>query len=156
MKNFRLPRKTKKSLKGEIWLYPRDKNGNSTMAFPCSKQEDYSAWKQGIKRNLMDEDDSKEKRKAYWQKLDKEISVSDKKLREYVDDIFREGLRNKAYQVLLDAKNEPKAIVAYYNFINAYQMQEEEPSGNICCLAFDKASELLKKERIRKMKKRQR
>jgi len=156
MKKFRLPRKIKKSLTSEIWLYPADKNGNSTMAFPCRKQEDYAALKQGIIRNLMEEDDSKEKRKDYWQKLNKEISVSDEKLREYVDDIFRENLHNKAYQVLSDAKNEPKAIIAYYNFINAYQLEEGESSGNLCCLAFDKAAELLKEEKIRKKKKKER
>jgi hypothetical protein len=47
MKNFRLPRKEKKSLKREFWLYPADEKGNSLMALPNRIQEDYEAMKIG-------------------------------------------------------------------------------------------------------------
>jgi hypothetical protein len=40
MNKFRLPRKTKKSLKKTMWLYPPDEKGNSLMAWPAKSQED--------------------------------------------------------------------------------------------------------------------
>lgn len=33
MKRFRLPRKIKKSLKGELWLYPANEKGNQLLMF---------------------------------------------------------------------------------------------------------------------------
>lgn len=154
MKRFRLPRKIKKSLKGNLWLYPTDEKGNSLMAFPTKSQEDYTALKKGIVRNLIDPKNSKARRKAFRKKLDKETIVSDEELKRYVDDIIREDLRTSSYNTLIAAKNNPKAIIAYYNFVNAYQLYErgDESYGNICCLSLDKAEELLKKQKKKKKK----
>jgi len=52
MKQFRLPRKIKKSLKKGLWLYPPDEEGNSLMASPARYQEDFMAVKMGIARKL--------------------------------------------------------------------------------------------------------
>lgn len=146
-KRFRLPRKVKKHLKGNFWLYPADERGNSLMAFPARYQKDYSAMKKGILRNLMDRKNAKAKRKAYREKMDKENIVTDEELKIYVDDIFREDIRTSAYNKLIAAQNDPNAIIAYYNFVNAYQLYKagNDSYGNICCLALDRAEELLKK-----------
>jgi hypothetical protein len=149
MKRFRLPRKVKKSLKGHLWLYPADDKGNSLMAFPTRSQEDFTALKKGIVRNLIDPKNAKARRKAFRERLDKENFVSDDDLKRYVDDIIREDLRRASYNTLIEAKNSPKAVRAYYNFVNAYQLfeQGEDSYGNICCLAIDSAKDLLKKRK---------
>lgn len=77
MKLFRLPRKIKKLLKGNIWLYPADIKGSSLLASPTRSQEDYAALKQGIVRNIIDPKNAKARRKAFREKLDKENMVSD-------------------------------------------------------------------------------
>ncbi|WP_439482801.1 hypothetical protein [Cyclobacterium plantarum] len=148
-KHFRLPRKVKKSLKGNLWLYPADERGNSLMAMPTKSQDDYLALKNGIVRNLIDPKGAKARKKAYREKMDKETLVSDEELKRYVDDIIREDLQASSYRILVAAKNHPKAITVYYNFVNAYQMFEkgEESYGNICCLAIDRAKDLMKKKR---------
>ena len=149
MKKFRLPRKIKKSLKGKFWLYPADSKGNLQMAFPDESQEDYTALKQGIVKDMMQEENRKTRKEQEQIDLDKEVIVSDEILKSYVDSIIRKDLRTSFYSTLLRAKNNPKAIVAYYNFVNAYQLVEqgEDSYGNICCLAVDRAIELLKKPR---------
>ena len=53
MKKIRLPRKTKKKLKG-IWLYQKNERGDSLMAFPKRNQKDYTALKKGIVRNIIE------------------------------------------------------------------------------------------------------
>ncbi len=148
MKQFRLPRKIKKSLKKGLWLYPPDENGNSMMAHPVRSREDYTAVKKGIVRNLFDPKELKSRRKEARDGLDKKIIVPDEKLRNYVNGIIREDLRNSSYYTLVEAKNNKKAIIAYYNFVNAYHLykQGDDSFGNICCLAIDKAKELLKKK----------
>jgi hypothetical protein len=67
-------------------------------------------------------------------------------LKTYVNEIIREDLRYSFYNTLLQAKNNKRAIQAYFNFINAYHLYKdgEESYGNICCLAVDRARELLK------------
>lgn len=148
MKKFRLPRKIKKSLKKTLWLYPADSKGNSKMAFPRKYQQDFNALKQGIVRDIMQRR-NREARRERQRNLDKEVIVSDDILRSYVDNIIRKDLRTSFYSTLLKAKNNPNAIVAYYNFVNAYQLVEqgEDSYGNICCFAFDRAIKLLKKPR---------
>lgn len=145
MKKFRLPRKTKKFLRG-LWLYPPDKKGNSLMASPKRSQEDYTAIKQGIVRKLPDPRNAKARRKEFSEKIDKEIMVTDKELKTYVDDIIREDLRNSSYNTLIEAKKNPKSIIAYYNFVNAYNLYKngEDSFGNICCASIDSAKVLLK------------
>lgn len=149
MKQFRLPRKVKKSISGKLWLYPADEKGNPLMASPTRSQEDYSAIKIGIVRNLFDQEDSKARKKEMREKLDKENFVADEELKRYINEIFREGIRDSSFDTLIAAKNNPKAIISYYNFVNAYQLYEngDESFGNICCLSLDKAKELLKKKR---------
>ena len=147
MDKFRLPRKTKKSLKKTMWLYPPDEKGNSLMAWPAKSQEDYTAVKKGIARKFPDS--TKAKRKKFIDELDKEIFVGDQVLRTYVDHIIRKDLRNSSYITLIEAKNNPNAVKAYFNFVNAYQLFEKgkESYGNICCLAIDSAKELLKSKK---------
>lgn len=152
MKRFRLPRKIKKSLKENLWLYPADEKGNSLMAHPTSSQEDYTAIKQGIVRNIFNPKNAKVRRKELRDKIDAEIMVSDEKLRTYVDNIIRKDLRKSSYNILIQAKNNPKAIIAYYNFINAYHLFEkgDDSFGNICCLSIDRAEKLLRTKKTKK------
>lgn len=128
-----------------MWLYPPDENGNSLMARPATSEEDYRALKKGILRNLF-ERRSKAGRKEFRQKLDAEVIVSDEILQSYVDYIIRKDLRQSSYDLLKRAKNSKKAVIAYYNFVNAYRLLEsgEESYGNICCMAIDRANELLR------------
>ncbi len=150
-KLFRLPRKVKKKLKKNIWLYPADKNGNSLMAWPTYSQKDYNALKQGIVKDIM-ADSTKAKRKQEKKILDKEIIVSDEQLKSYVDHLFAKEFRNSSYLTLIEAKNKPQAKVAYYNFINAYHLAQngEESYENICFLSIDYARDLLKGKRTKK------
>lgn len=141
MRKFRLPRKIKKKLRGNIWLYPADEKGSSLMAFPYKYQKDYLAYKRGALRNILCSE-SKNERKKYWSNLNKENYVSDEKLRSLVDDVFREDLRDKSYRILLEAKNSKTALQYYFHFINAYEQSEE----NMCCLAVDEAEQKLKKK----------
>jgi hypothetical protein len=148
MKNFRLPRKLKKSLKKGLWLYPPDEKGNSLMASPHRSEKDFVAYKKGILRNLSDPSNSRKRRDEYRRKMNKEVLVPDEDLKKYVNDIFRKDLRSSSYEILVSAKNNAKARIAYYNFINAYQLMEqgEGSYGNICCMAVDLAVDLLNKK----------
>lgn len=145
MKQFRLPRKIKKSLKKGFWLYPPDEKRNSLMISPAKSQEDFMAVKKGIARDLFDLRESKSRRKKLQKQLDKEVIVPDGELKDYVREIIRKDLWNSSYNKLIEAKNNPKGIVAYYNFVNAYHLYKhgDDSFGNICCLAVDKAKELL-------------
>lgn len=146
MKRFKLPRKTKKSLKKGMWLYPPDEQGNSLMASPARSEKDYLAFKKGILRNLIEW--SAGERKEFRNRLDKKILISDEILRKYVDNIIVKEYRSSSYDILIKAKNNKRAITAYYNFINAYQLYEngEESYGNICCMAIDSARDRLKQK----------
>jgi len=148
MQVFRLPRKIKKKLKGTIWLYPADEKGNSLMAWPTRTQKDYDAVRQGVVRDLM-ADSTKVTRKKENEILAHPIEVSDEELRKFVDDIFAKEYRNSSYNTLIKAKNTTKAIEAYYNFINAYNLvqQGDDSYGNVCCMSVDYANKLLKKAR---------
>lgn len=154
-KKFRLPRKTKKRLKKGFWLYQPDEKGNSLGANPAKNQQDYSAYKKGDLRNLFDTANSKKRMKEFNSKLDKEVSISDQALKEYVNDIFAEEYQISSYRTLLEAKNSRKAIKAYHNFINAYELQAngEDSFGNICCMSVDYARDLLHEEKVLKQKK---
>ncbi len=123
MKPFRLPRKTKKKLKGTIWLYPADEKGSSLMAWLTQLQKDYDAVKKGIVRDIMAGSTKalRKKEKA----LDKAIEIPDEQLRVFVNKVFAKEYRDLSYRTLLKAKNNPRAIVAYYNFINAYYLAEK-------------------------------
>lgn len=86
MNKFRLPRKRKKSLKKQLWLYPADEMGNSEMAFPERSQKDYDAVRYGGARNLLTS--SKQDRKMRNEKLNEETFVDNAKLRTYVEEAF--------------------------------------------------------------------
>lgn len=117
------------------------------MASLTRSQKDYSALKKGVVRNIIDPTNARAKRKAYREKMNKENVVSDEKLLLCINDIFREDIRRSAYNTLIAAKNNPIAVIAYYHFVNAYQLYEagEDSYGNICCMALDRAKELIKK-----------
>ena len=80
-----------------------------------------------------------------WQKINAEAFVTDDELRNFVDDIFAEKYRNSSYKTLIKAKKHTQAVIVYYNFINAYRLSRNDSSyTNICCIAVDRAKELLR------------
>ena len=147
MNSFRIPRKTKKAFNKTMWLYPPDEKGNSLMASPTKTQEDYIAVKKGIVRKFPNS--TQAERKKFIAELDQEIFVEDPVLKTYIDDIIREDLRISSYNTLIEAKNNPKAVKAYFNFVNAYHLftKGQDSYGNICCMAIDSAKKLLKPEK---------
>jgi len=152
MQNFRLPRKIKKSLKKTMWLYPPDEKGSRLMASPSRSQEDYTAVRKRIARQFPEPKNVKARRKEIHEKLDKKTFVTDEVLKVYVNDIIREDLRISSYSTLIEAKNNPQALIAYFNFVNAYHLFEkgEGSYGNICCMAIDSAKKLLKTKKRKK------
>jgi hypothetical protein len=150
MRTFRLPRKTKKRISGKCWLYPADEKGNRLWASPDKNQTDYSAMKQGVVKDLLNDSKRRAERKRERVILDTKIEVSDDLLRKYVDHVFIDHYRSYAYNTLLRAKNNPKAVIAYYNFINAYQLNDNDNSyGNTCCMTVERAGSLLRKSNIK-------
>ncbi|SDW24880.1 hypothetical protein [Aequorivita viscosa] len=146
MKKFRLPRKTKKRLRKGLWFYPPDEKGGSLMASPYRSQEDYDAYKKGELRNLGVQHNSRKHQNEFRNKIDKEIKVTDDVLKNYLDDLMAKEFRDWAFNILVKAKNHPKAKSSYYNFVNAYLLHKNDGSfGNVACLAVDRAEELLKK-----------
>lgn len=146
MKTFKLPRKTKKFLKKGFWFYPVDERDCSLMASPHRSEKDFLAYKKGILRNLLN--DNRKEQKEERKKLDQAIIVPDETLRSYVNDIIDKDFAYSSYDLLIRAKNKKSAKLAYYNFINAYQIYEkgDESMGNICCMAIDLARDLLRKK----------
>ena len=150
MKKFRLARKIKKSLKGKFLLYPPSEKVSRQMAFPARNQQDYDAVKKKIVSDLFEDETEKAERKQHNLILNNPILVSDEELRLMVDEIFARKYRTSSYSTLVAAKNNPKAIVAYYNFVNAYNLSKPDDSfANICCLAVDSAKSLLRKHRVK-------
>lgn len=145
MKKFKLPRKKKKFLKKGFWLYPADEKGNSVWARPHKNEKDYLAFEKGLLRNL--NQTSKKEMLEYGAELDKVVNVSDEILRVYVNDIFAKEYRQSSYDILREAKKKKGSIIAYYNFINAYEIYKDgdDSSANTCCMSVDLARELLKK-----------
>ena len=146
MEQFRIPRKAKKLLKKVIWLYPPDSKGNSLMAHPTEIYEDYSAYKKGILRPLPDRRNSRATRKEMREKLNKEVLVSDEQLKAYINNLIRDDLSVSSFNILSEAKNSKHAVMAYYNFVNAYRLYEagDDSYGNIACMSIDLAKKLLK------------
>ena len=142
MEKFRLPRKIKKRLKRKIYSYPLDKETNGYLiGFPSKSQEDYNAFKKGVLTPMLPSRKVlKERSRALFEKLDKELYVTDKELKKYIDEVIREDLRASYFNILSKAKNHPKAKKAYFNFINAYNLN----MLNICCMTIDSAKKLLK------------
>lgn len=145
MKQFRLPRKIKKKLRKTFWLYPADEKGNSLMASPYKYEKDYKAYKQGVLRDLFYE--SKKEQKENKRNLNKENYVLDNVLRSYVDAIFRDEYRDKYFRILLEAKNNKKALQFYFQFVNSYeQLEKDDSMSTICCLVAESAEQQLKKK----------
>ncbi|WP_373056718.1 hypothetical protein [Zunongwangia sp. H14] len=146
MARFRIPRKLKKELKKGFWFYAPDENGSSLYASPARDIDDFKAYKKGMLSNLIDKHGSRQRLLEFRRKINKVTFVPDQELKRYVDDIMRKDLRNASYQILLEAKKHPRAVIAYYQFINSYQLVEqgEDSYGNICCMAIDRAKELLR------------
>lgn len=155
---IKLPRLEKKKLKKDLWLYPADEKGNSLMAQPEKYKEDYEVMKAGIVQNIRDRNTEKDSKIAEAIKnMDSEIYVSDEELRQFVNEIFAKEYRSSSYQILLDAKKNKKAKVAYFNFINAYYINEKFGDYSIvCCSSVDFAQILLKEFRRKQNKKRKR
>ncbi|PIB38437.1 hypothetical protein [Maribacter sp. 4G9] len=148
---FKLPRKKKKFLKKGIWLYPADENGDSLSAKPAIYEKDYLAFKEGSLRNLLNR--SKKKTKEFRKNLDKEVFVSDEMLLTFVNEIFSDRYEQDSYKSLIRAKNSKKAVVAYFNFLNAFEIYKNgnDSYANICCMSVDLAIDLLSSKKKSKL-----
>lgn len=114
------------------------------MAFPTRNQKDYTAFRRGVVKSIL-EKDNKEERKKRRQELDKAIEISDTTLQEYVNDYFAEHYRVVSFYILIEAKRSPKARIAYYNFVNEYQLSKKEnKDSGILGLIVDHAEKLLR------------
>ena len=142
MTKFRLPRKIKKKMKGTIWLYPPNEKGSSLMAHPVKYQEDYTAIKKGIVKNILERRKTKQERKTFFKILDTEKYISDELLKNYVDNSFKEDFRAEFYQILLKAKKNKKAVKYYFHFVNSYEL---DTKSRISALIIDSIKEVLKK-----------
>ncbi|WP_203293581.1 hypothetical protein [Luteirhabdus pelagi] len=147
MKKLKIPRKLKKRLKKGIWFHQPEEDGGAYIAFPYKDAEDFKAYKENRLRNVLDKHNTRTRRQAFRKKLNAPVEVSDETLRQYVDDMLRKDIRRSSYELLIKAKNNNQAVIAYYNFVNAYQLTKkgEDSYGNICCASLDVAKRLLKK-----------
>jgi hypothetical protein len=116
------------------------------MAHPTETYVDYSAFIKGILRPLPDRRNSRTKRKEMREKLNKEVLVSDEQLKAYINNLIRDDLRVSSFKILSEAKNSKHAVMAYYNFVNAYHLHKagDDSYGNIACMSIDLAKKLLK------------
>lgn len=129
MKKFRIPRKSKKKIAGKIFLYPKDeKTGGMLIAFPLHNQEDYDAVRKGLAKDILSKTKAQKKAESenWKQTYHVPIEVSDEKLSEMVDDVFSEEFRKSALSMLRLAKNHPVAVIDYYTFINAFNINEKK------------------------------
>lgn len=54
-KKFRLPRKTKKRIEKDFYIYPKDNKSSYLVAWPSKYEEDYVAYKKGLLTGLKEE-----------------------------------------------------------------------------------------------------
>jgi hypothetical protein len=54
-KKFRLPRKTKKRIEKDFYIYPKDDKNSYLVAWPSKYEEDYVAYKKGLLTGLKEE-----------------------------------------------------------------------------------------------------
>lgn len=150
MKNFRLPRKTKKKLGKKFFLYPPDAQGNRQMAFPKRSQKYYDAVKSGLAKNLFlyTKAERKARHEEFKEKYLKPVSVSEEKLKKMVNKVFAEEFRYKAYMMLLRAQKHPVAFEQYYIFVNAFNLNEH----NTAAMCYDGLIEKLKNPKYKKRK----
>jgi len=142
MEKIKIPRKLKKKLKKTIWLYSPNQDGSSVMGSPAVDEKDFIAWKNGELRDILSNVRSKKHRQEYSEWINKEIYVSDEVLKEYVNNIFAEKYRNESFEILLKVKDKEHLKKYYFQFINAYN--KEEDYSNTCCQIVDFAKENLK------------
>lgn len=150
MKNFRLPRKIKKKLTNKWFSFPKFKDGSSQMAFPCRHQEHYSAYKKGILEDMFSftKKEATERAIEWDKKYNTPITITDEELVIAVDDIFGEEYRNWGLRILRLAKDHPIAVKDYYNFVNAYKLDDTTTA----CLSVDGAEDNLRRSKPRNNK----
>jgi len=146
IKKFRIPRKTKKKLTGKWLMFPKMDDGSSQMAFPCEQQEHYDAYKKGILTEWFSYSKEEEKQRSIeWdRKYNTPIEISDEELVIAVDEIFAEEYRKWALRILRQAKNHNVAIKCYYNFVNAYKLDD----STTACLSTDSAEDYLRRSKL--------
>lgn len=151
MNKFRLPRKTKKKLKGKFLFYPPHKDGSRQMAFPLKYQQHYDSYKMGELNELFSYTKQERKqRDIEWdKKYNTPIEISDNELIIAINNVFAEEYRNWALRILRQAKNHNIAINDYYNFVNAYKLDD----STTACLSTDSAEDNLKRSKPRNIKK---
>lgn len=133
---FRLPRKIKKKLKKEIYLYPSDKDGNSIMAFPYRNEEDYRAYKKGIVKPLIDKKNLRDRKKMWEEKYLKENDLTKEEIYEAVDNVFAEDYKERAKKVFIKAKE--NKCKDYLIFVNSWiHTKNGDDCSNNMCLAYD-------------------
>jgi len=54
-KKFRLPRKTKKRIEKDFYIYPKDNKSSYLVVWPSKYEEDYVAYKKGLLTGLKEE-----------------------------------------------------------------------------------------------------
>jgi len=140
---FRLPRKTKKFLNKELYLYPPDKDGFSLSGDPGRSQKDYNAYKRNELRLLFVS--TRKSRREYREKLFSEVSMSNEELKVAVFTIFAKPFQKISYDILIKAKEHKKAKKYYYGFVNAYNLtQTGDDYANTCCMNVDSAKKEMK------------
>ena len=147
MTQFRLPRKIKKKLKGKIFFYPVDKDGNHRVAFPTKNQEDYNAYKQGIiyKPFHFTKAEMKARSIAWDKKFKQPCELSDEELVEAVNSVFAQEYREDAINTFRRAKNHPIAIEDYHVFCNAIK----HDCSTTACMSLDGAKDSLMRSKPR-------
>ena len=151
MKKFRIPRKVKKKLKNRWLFFPKQPNGNSQMAFPCKRQDHYDAYKQGILSDMFayTKEEKKQKKIEWDKKYNTPIEITDEELITAINNVFAEEYRSFALRILRQAKHHNIAKKDYYNFVNAYKLDDTTTA----CLSLDGAEDNLRRSKPREIKK---
>lgn len=149
MKKFRLPRKIKKKLKNNIWLYPPDEKGSRVMAMPAKNQKEYDLLKHGEISSIGFE--SRKERDEIFKGLYEPINMPDEKLKEEIDRIYRREFRESTFNTLIKAKKDPRAIKYYYGFINSLAKIEKHRNLPFSCV--DSARYIMRKKKKKSRRK---
>jgi hypothetical protein len=98
---------------------------------------------------LPDKRNSKARRREFRERLNMTVYIPDEQVRANINSLIRKDLQMSSYNTLIEAKNNKHAVIAYYNFVNAYNIYAagNDSYGNICCNAIDRAKDLLKRRR---------
>lgn len=123
-KKFRIPRKIKKKLKGNMLFYPPMKDGSRIQANPRRSQKDYTAWKQGVLSDLWEnrtKAEMKARSEAWDKKFRQPCELSEEELLEAVNKVFAPEYRKLAFSVFKRAKDHAVAHDDYTTFCNAWK-----------------------------------